>query len=128
MAHLFNSAEQKLNEYKSFIINCTSSPNSANNYTDFSRLEVLTKNRFPDFPGFLHCDDPVILQSIYDELSKVPSFSEFDDNKSNKGKSFKQVGGGQYHNTLLTYIRFLKAALLFRGTTEYHSESDISRN
>ena len=88
---------------------------------------MLTKSRFPDFPGFLHCDDPNIIQNIYDELSKVSSFSEFDDNKSNKGKNFKQIGGGQYHNTVLTYIRFLRSALLFRGATESHYESDVSK-
>lgn len=101
----------KLNQYKEYIRQCTSSPNSAENYSDFKRLNTLIGNRYKDFTELLDCDDPDYLQSIYDDLDKLNSFDEFKD-ETNTGKNFKQIGGGQYHNALLNYIRFLRAVKL----------------
>ena len=56
---------------------------------------------------YLDYDDPDYLQSIYDDLDKLNSFDEFKD-ETNAGKNFKRIGGGQYHNALLNYIRFDK--------------------
>lgn len=128
MVKLFQSNEQKLSIYRDFIVNCTASPNSAKNYSDFTRLDSIIKRRFQDFSGTFECEDPDFLQTIYDELSQISSFEEFDGNKSNRDKDFKKLGGGQYHNTLLTYIRFLRAALVFRGITDCFTLLDSSKN
>ncbi|MBO7200230.1 MAG: hypothetical protein J6V54_02420 [Bacteroidales bacterium] len=105
---------EKLNKYKEYIRQCTFSPNSAENYSDFKRLNILIANRYQGFTELLDYDDPDYLQSIYDDLDKLNSFDEFKD-ETNAGKNFKRIGGGQYHNALLNYIRFLRAIKLLRN-------------
>lgn len=107
----------RIEKYKEYIRQCTSSPNSADNYSDFKRLDKLISNRYEGFTSISDCDDPDYLQSIYDGLDKLESFKEFE-GETNEGKNFKQIGGGQYHNALITYIRFLRALKLL-GTPEY---------
>ena len=101
----------RIEKYKEYIRQCTSSPNSADNYSDFKRLDELISNRYEGFTSISDCDDPDYLQSIYDDLDKLESFQEFE-GETNEGKNFKQIGGGQYHNALITYIRFLRALKL----------------
>lgn len=108
---LFRNKERKLELYKNYIRQCTSSPASADNYSDFTRLNMLIKNRYADFTELIDVDDPDYLQQIYDKLSALPSFDELKGG-TNDGKSFKKIGGGQYHNALLTYINFLKTVRL----------------
>ena len=110
----FKSKESKMELYRNYIRQCTSSPSSADNYSDFSRLNMLIKNRHKDFTELADVDDPDYLQQIYDELSALPSFDEFKGG-TNEGKTFKKIGGGQYHNALLTYINFLRAVRLLAG-------------
>ena len=105
---------EKLNKYKEYIRQCTFSPNSAENYSDFKRLNILIANRYQGFTELLDYDDPDYLQSIYDDLDKLNSFDEFKD-ETNAGKNFKRIDGGQYHNALLNYIRFLRAIKLLRN-------------
>lgn len=107
----FKNKESKMELYKNYIRQCTSSPSSADNYSDFSRLNMLIKNRHQDFTELADVDDPGYLQQVYDELSALPSFDEFKGG-TNEGKTFKKIGGGQYHNALLTYINFLRAVRL----------------
>ena len=113
MTHIFSSNEVKLNIYREFIKRCTNSPGSVSNYSEFKRLEELIRNRIEDFTCLLDYDDPAYVQGIYDMLSSVSSFEEFSDNRANQGRNFIQIGGGQYHNALKTYIAFLKASLVF---------------
>ncbi len=113
MTQIFSSNEVKLNIYREFIKRCTNSPGSVSNYSEFKRLEELIRNRIEDFTCLLDYDDPAYVQGIYDMLSSVTSFEEFSDNRANQGRNFIQIGGGQYHNALKTYIAFLKAALVF---------------
>ena len=107
----FKSKESKMELYRKYIRQCTSSPSSADNYSDFTRLNMLIKNRHAEFIELADVDDPDYLQQIYDELSALPSFDEFKGG-TNDGKPFKKIGGGQYHNALLTYINFLRAVRL----------------
>ncbi len=113
---LFKSEESKLELYKKFISQCTSASSSEYNYSDFTLLDELIKKRYPNFASLITIDDPNELQKIYDDLSKLPSFEEFN-GKPNEGKPFKKIGNGQYHNALLTYIRFLKAVRLLNKST-----------
>ena len=114
---------EKLNKYKEYIRQCTFSPNSTENYSDFKRLNILIANRYQGFTELLDYDDPDYLQSIYDDLDKLNSFDEFKD-ETNAGKNFKRIGGGQYHNALLNYIRFLRAVKLL-GNYESIAENSL---
>lgn len=121
---LFKSEESKLKLYKDYIRQCTSASSSVENYSDFSLLDELIKKRYPNFTSLITIDDPNELQKIYDDLSKLPSFEEFN-GKPNEGKPFKKIGNGQYHNALLTYIRFLNAIrLLNKGTIKITEKPD----
>ena len=111
---LFKTKERKGELYKEYIRRCSSSPASADNYSDFTRLNMLIRNRYEGFTELLDYDDPVYLQQIYDELSALNSFDEFKGGV-NEGRNFKKLGGGQYHNALLAYINFLKAVELLSG-------------
>lgn len=108
---LFGSKQEKLEVYKDYIRKCTSSPSSANNYSDFGRINMLIKNRHPEFTELLDYDDPIYLQSIYDELCSIESFEEFK-GQANEGKNFKKMGNGQYHNAFVQYLNFLKVSNL----------------
>lgn len=121
---LFKSEESKLELYKDYIRQCTSASSSVENYSDFSLLDELIQKRYPNFTSLITIDDPNELQKIYDDLSKLPSFEEFN-GKPNEGKPFKKIGNGQYHNALLTYIRFLNAIrLLNKGTIKITEKPD----
>ena len=111
---IFGSKERKLQLYREYIRQCTSSPASAENYSDFTRLNMLIGNRYEGFTELLDYDDPDYLQQIYDELSGLSSFDEFKGGV-NEGRNFKKLGGGQYHNALLSYINFLRAVRLLSG-------------
>lgn len=117
----------KLNKYKEYIRQCTSSPNSAENYSDFGILNGLIAKRYNGFTEILDCDDPDYLQTIYDDLDKLESFDEFKD-QTNAGKNFKRIGNGQYHNALLNYIRFLRAIKLLGNYEPITEKALISRN
>lgn len=122
---LFKSKKSKLELYKNYIRQCTSSPASAENYSDFTRLNMLIKNRYSDFTELIDIDDPDYIQQIYDDLSVLPSFDEFKGG-TNEGKPFKKIGGGQYHNALLTYTNFLRAVRLLAN--EFTSSKGVKNN
>ena len=102
------SKEKKLELYRDFIRQCTSSPASAENYSDFSKINRLIRNRYDGFTEILDYDSPMYLQKIYDELSQLNFFEELD-GTADQGKNFKNIGNRYYHNALLMYIKFLKA-------------------
>lgn len=106
------SKEKKLELYRNFIRQCTSSPASAENYSDFTKINRLIRNRYEGFTELLDYDSPLYLQKIYDELSQLNSFEELD-GTADQGKNFKNIGNRYYHNALLMYIKFLKAMVLF---------------
>lgn len=108
---IFSSNKEKLDLYKDYIRKCTSSPSSADNYSDFRRINMLLQNRHPDFTELLDYDDTIYLQSLYDELCAIDSFEEFK-GQANEGKNFKKIGNGQYHNAFVQYLNFLKVSNL----------------
>ena len=111
------SKEKKLELYRDFIRQCTSSPASAENYSDFSKINRLIRNRYEGFTELLDYDSPIYLQKIYDELSQLNSFEELD-GTADQGKNFKNIGNRYYHNALLMYIKFLKALVIFGDVFE----------
>ena len=90
-------------QYKNFIKNCTTSPNSVNNYSDFKRInETVAKFKGVDSFDIYSCVHTKELQDIIDSLNNNEEFKQYD-----------KTGSNQYSNTLKTYMRFLCAKELF---------------
>ena len=94
----------KIALYQEFIKKCTSSEGSWSNYSQFSRIDKLIKAIHPDYSDLIYYSDPKFVRNLYQELlslEKLPTEKTKD--------TFKTLGGGQYHNAMATYIRFLEA-------------------
>ena len=90
-------------QYKSFILNCTSSPKSVNNYSDFKRINgTVAKIKGIESFDIYSCVHTKELQDIIDSLYDNEEF-----------KQYEKTGSYQYSNALKTYMRFLCAKELF---------------
>ena len=90
-------------QYKSFILNCTSSPKSVNNYSDFKRInETVAKIKGIESFDIYSCVHTKELQDIIDSLNNNEEF-----------KQYEKTGSYQYSNALKTYMRFLCAKEIF---------------
>ena len=90
-------------QYKSFILNCTTSPKSVNNYSDFKRInETIAKIKGVDSFDIYSCVHTKELQDIIDSLNNNEEF-----------KQYEKTGSYQYSNALKTYMRFLCAKGIF---------------
>lgn len=90
-------------QYKSFILNCTTSPKSVNNYSDFKRINgTVAKIKGIESFDIYSCVHTKELQDIIDSLNNNEEF-----------KQYEKTGSYQYSNTLKTYMRFLCAKELF---------------
>ena len=97
----------KIALYQEFIKKCTSSEGSWSNYSQFSRIDKLIKAIHPDYSDLIYYSDPKFVRNLYQELLSLEMLP------TEKTKdTFKTLGGGQYHNAMATYIRFLEAAKL----------------
>ena len=90
-------------EYKYFIENCTSTPKSYKNYSDFSRIckTVAHINGLKDFD--------IYNITTVKELEELINILENNDEFS----TYNKKGGNQYSNALRFYLRFLKAKEFF---------------
>ena len=95
-------------EYKYFIENCTSTPKSYKNYSDFSRI----CKTFAYIRGLNDFDIYSIttVKKLEELIITLESNDDF--NKYNK------KGGNQYSNALHFYLRFLKAKEFFSSKDE----------
>ena len=90
-------------QYKNFIKNCTTSPKSVNNYSDFKRInETVAKIKRVDSFDIYSCVHTKELQDIIDSLNNNEEF-----------KQYEKTGSYQYSNALKTYMRFLCAKEIF---------------
>lgn len=90
-------------QYKSFILNCTTSPKSVNNYSDFKRInETIAKIKGVDSFDIYSCVHSKELQDIIDSLYSNKEFMQYE-----------KTGSYQYSNALKTYMRFLCAKEIF---------------
>lgn len=90
-------------QYKSFILNCTTSPKSVNNYSDFKRInETIAKIKGVDSFDIYSCVHTKELHDIIDSLNNNEEF-----------KQYEKTGSYQYSNALKTYMRFLCAKEIF---------------
>ena len=95
-------------QYKSFILNCTTSPKSVNNYSDFKRInETVAKIKGVDSFDIYSCVHTKELQDIIDSLNNNEEF-----------KQYEKTGSYQYSNALKTYMRFLCAKEIFSNETK----------
>lgn len=97
----------KIALYQEFIKKCTSSEGSWSNYSQFSRIDKLIKAIHPDYSDLIYYNDPEFVRNLYNELLSLEKLPTEDETET-----FKKLGGGQYHNAVATYIRFLEAAKL----------------
>ena len=92
-------------QYKSFILNCTSSPKSVNNYSDFKRINgTVAKIKGIESFDIYSCVHTKELQDIIDSLNNNEEF-----------KQYEKTGSNQYSNALKTYMRFLYAKEIFQN-------------
>ena len=92
-------------QYKNFIKNCTTSPKSVNNYSDFKRInETAAKIKGVDSFDIYSCVHTKELQDIIDSLNNNEEF-----------KQYEKTGSNQYSNALKTYMRFLYAKEIFQN-------------
>ena len=90
-------------QYKNFIKNCTTSPKSVNNYSDFKRInETVAKIKGVDSFDIYSCVHTKELQDIIDSLNNNEEF-----------KQYEKTGSYQYSNALKTYMHFLCAKEIF---------------
>ncbi len=90
-------------QYKSFILNCTTSPKSVNNYSDFKRInETIAKIKGVNSFDIYSCVHSNELQDIIDSLYNNEDFMQYE-----------KTGSNQYSNALKTYMRFLCAKEIF---------------
>ena len=97
----------KIALYQEFIKKCTSSYGSWANYSQFARIDKLIKAIHPDYSDLIYYKDPEFVRNLYNELLSLKKLPTEDETET-----FKKLGGGQYHNAMATYIRFLEAAKL----------------
>ena len=98
---------EKIKLYQEFIKKCTSSEGSWANYSQFARIDKLIKAIHPDYSDLIYYNDPEFVRNLYNELLSLKKLPTEDETET-----FKKLGGGQYHNAMATYIRFLEAAKL----------------
>lgn len=98
---------EKIKLYQEFIKKCTSSEGSWANYSQFARIDKLIKAIHPDYSDLIYYNDPEFVRNLYNELLSLEKLPTEDETET-----FKKLGGGQYHNAMATYIRFLEAAKL----------------
>ena len=92
-------------QYKNFIKNCTTSPKSVNNYSDFKRInETIAKIKGVDSFDIYSCVHTKELQDIIDSLNNNEEF-----------KQYEKTGSNQYSNALKTFMRFLYAKEIFQN-------------
>lgn len=102
-------------EYKFFIENCTSTPKSYKNYSDFSRV-CKTLARIKGIASFdiYSCNNAEDLENNIHLLEADDEFVEYN-----------KKGGNQYSNALSSYLRFLKARQFFKLEQNH---SNVSSN
>lgn len=100
-------------EYKFFIENCTSTPKSYKNYSDFSRVcKTLARIKGIESFDMYSCNNAEDMENNIRLLEADGEFVEYN-----------KKGGNQYSNALSSYLRFLKANQFFKQEQNYGEAS-----
>lgn len=113
----------KLTAYKKFIENCTKSPKSVGNYTDFRKINKWISHVDSSIDNILSIEDSSEANRILEKLLEIKTLPG-----ENEGTIFKNAGNAQYYNAFTTYIMFLKALSLSKEFCESESETNLPRN
>lgn len=98
-------------QYKFFIENCTSTPNSYKNYSDFKRI-CSTLAKIKSLEDF----DIYSVTSVEEMESLIKSLSDDED-----FINYNKIGANQYSNALKMYLRFLTAKRFFSNSSKDNS-------
>ena len=102
-------------EYKFFIENCTSTPKSYKNYSDFSRVcKTLAKIKGIESFDLYSCNN---VEDMENNIRLLEADDEF--------VEYNKKGGNQYSNALSSYLRFLKARQFFKHEQNHAEASSI---
>ena len=101
-------------EYKYFIENCTSTPKSYKNYSDFSRICKTTAS----IRGVKDFD--IYSVTTTKELEGLINILEHND----EFNAYNKKGGNQYSNALHFYLRFLRAKEFFSSNKKNNKASE----
>lgn len=99
-------------QYKFFIENCSSTPKSNKNYSDFKRI----------------CSTAAKIKNLNDfDIYSVTSSEEMEElikdlSEDNEFIQYNKSGKNQYSNALQMYLRFLKARAFFSNSLNEHQE------
>ena len=101
-------------EYKYFIENCTSTPKSYKNYSDFSRIckTVAHINGLKDFDIY----NVTTVKELEELINILENNDEFN--------AYNKKGGNQYSNALHFYLRFLRAKEFFSSNRKNNIVSE----
>lgn len=95
---------EQLKLYKKFLMECTRNPNSANNYSDFKRINECIQDLFPEKKdiSILDFDDAIEFRNVVEQLNSLQKYIDYN------GR-----GNNQYSNAVAFYQCFLNAKKLF---------------
>ena len=105
-----------LEEYKYFLLNCTTVGASIRNYTDFKRINQCIEELGLDEESVLDFDDSSLFEQVVNNLVQLDSFIKIN-----------SKGGNQYLNALKYYLRFLKARNYFGNLNGLHRRSKVGK-
>ena len=96
--------DKQIELYREFLLKCTRNPNSANNYSDFKRINECLTLLFPKRGdlSILDFDDPEEFNSVVERLNKLQQYIDYN-----------QKGKNQYSNAVAFYQCYLNAKKLF---------------
>lgn len=109
------SREQNLEQFESFLKECTHPPKSAKNYPDHKRIDECIRlvNESDGYPEVAMTDynDSSRFADLKSRIEKLPEYNDYN-----------EKGNRQYSNAMEWYLRFLKARELFG----YHTGNTTS--
>ena len=105
----------RLKKYRDFILNCTMSAKSVNNYTDFRRINECLQEIYPN------TELTILDIDTAEEVAEIQKLLE----KNDKFKQYNNKGGNQYTYTLIHYMHYLQAKELFTNSYDEDITSDL---
>ena len=105
----------RFKKYRDFILKCTMSAKSVNNYTDFRRINECLQEIYPN-------SELTIL-----DIDTTEEFAEIQKQLENNDKftQYNKKGGNQYTYTLIHYMHYLQAKELFANFYDEDITNDL---
>lgn len=102
--------------YREFLLKCTRNPNSANNYSDFKRINECIQEIYPEERdvSILDFDNADEFKQLVEKLNRLQKYVDYNN-----------IGKNQYSNAVAFYQCFLNAKNLFANI---YSGNDVKTN